>query len=866
MKRTLQLCIGHDAVYKPADTGDDTFVLYNCSNGDLTEPAQIKNSWSRQITLPGTPANDIIFGGMNRHDRATNFRDPGGNGIYFDPSVRTPFQLFDDTGALVDDGYLKLDEIVEQGPDHSYKVTLYGGLGGFLYSLSYDEYGNRRSLADLVYKAHFSEGGAVQDLGFTINYETVRDAWDFLSQNGGPHYLKDNKWDFINFAPCYNGYPSGQFSADKVLVDAQRTGLPFIDGDFHPYGSGRTVLVSLPSKKTEWEVGDLRSYLQRPVLRFGAVLAAIADPENNGGYEVELDETIFDPVLANNGYVWGTWLTLPLLTTMKVHRDPGAATSFAVIVGQNPIPTNVGAATDFRIEVAPKIGAGTGDRYLHTDYGALVVNWIEVKATFYDSHGLAQLVKTVRFGSLVDGNAQPVAQITNVGHFDASGNWTGAPAVFEWSNPEGIGNETYARVDIAVTDGSYVAYGYSDPLPGYVWNDPDDYDDRTAYTDTPQLSGQYNVSGIDGVRSNVPVSAADLLKTEHTPAEYLLSFVKMLGLRLFFDPARKKVTVSDRGYRYAMTPIDLTRRINRGKPLTTTPLAFDKRWYQFGLDYSRGEWAQYYKNKYGFDFGDQRVDTGYDFDAGTKAVMEGVIFRGAVQILERSKFFMQFANGGTYPPGVFLDQGATYDLFDYSGNTKQMPVPFPRVGGTPLNPTYPGFDLFDKPQFHNADNAGYDERDTLILFDGMVSFTSGTYILTDDTQLMMQLNNDTPCWNLASGYSIAEAPHFTRYGRYCLDFGIPAEIPVPDLDPSNWTGIYGMRWRSFIGDRLDVNTRVVRCWVNWDGYQVGPDLLKNFYWFDGAIWSLNKIINYSLTTWDDTECEFIRVQNKINYY
>lgn len=865
MKRTLQLFIGDPPFCHPADTGDDTFVLYNWSNGDLTEPAQIKNSWSRQITLPGTPANDIIFGGMNRHDRATNF-GASGDGIYFDPSVRTPFQLFDDTGALVDDGYLKLDEIVEQGPDHSYKVTLYGGLGGFLYSLSYDEYGNRRTLADLVYKAHFSEGGAVQDLGFTINYETVRDAWDFLSQNGGPHYLKDNKWDFINFAPCYNGYPSGQFSADKVLVDVQRTGLPFIDGDFHPYGGGRDVLVSLPSKKTEWEVGDLRSYLQRPVLRFGAVLAAIADPENNGGYDVELDETIFDPVLANNGYVWGTWLTLPLLTTMKVHRDPGAATSFAVIVGQNTIPTLSGAAMDFRIEVVPKIGAGSGNRYLYAVANETVINWIEVKATFYDTHNVQRLVKTVRFGSLIDANAQPVAMINNVGYFDASGNWTGAPAVFEWSNPDGIGNETYGRVVISVSDGSYISAGYGSPLAGNVWTDPDNVFSFVAYTDTPQCSGQYNTAGIDSVRSNVPVSAADLLKTEHTPAEYLLSFVKMLGLRLFFDPARKKVTVSNRGYHTAMTPIDLTRRINRSKPMTTIPLAFDKRWYQFGLDYSRGEYAQYYKNKYGIDFGAQRVDTGFDFDAGTKAVMEGVIFRGAVQILERSKFFMQFDLGGKYPPGVFLDQGATYDLFDYSGNTKQMTVPIPQYGGTPLNPPHPGFDLFDKPQFHNADNAGYDERDTLILFDGMVSFTSGTYMLTDDTQLMMQLNNDTPCWNLASGYGIAEAPHFTRYGRYCLDFGIPAEIPVPDLDPSNWTGIYGMRWRSFIGDRLDVNTRVVRCWVNWDGYQVGPDLLKNFYYFDGAIWSLNKIINYSLTTWDDTECEFIRVQNKINYY
>lgn len=66
-------------------------------------------------------------------------------------------------------------------------------------------------------------------------------------------------------------------------------------------------------------------------------------------------------------------------------------------------------------------------------------------------------------------------------------------------------------------------------------------------------------------------------------------------------------------------------------------------------------------------------------------------------------------------------------------------------------------------------------------------------------------------------------------------------------------------------DRYDVDTTVLRCKVNLGGMQVGQNLLRNFYWFDNSWWVLNKISNHSLTTYDLTDCEFVRVQDKDNY-
>ena len=60
--------------------------------------------------------------------------------------------------------------------------------------------------------------------------------------------------------------------------------------------------------------------------------------------------------------------------------------------------------------------------------------------------------------------------------------------------------------------------------------------------------------------------------------------------------------------------------------------------------------------------------------------------------------------------------------------------------------------------------------------------------------------------------------------------------------------------------RQAARVRLMSVKVDFGGLQVSQALLQNFYWFDNSLWVLNKIINYSLTTWDDTECEFLKLK------
>ena len=171
---------------------------------------------------------------------------------------------------LLESGYVKLDNVLRHGADIQYAVTLYGGLGGFLYGLSFDAEGNRRTLADLDY---LGTGDPDRELDFTIDAEAVTGAWERLLTN--PSGVSD-LWDVINFAPCYNGVPD-RFGADKALVRPTEIGLPASHAEDSSYTTlNGWALLKMTRNMSEWEVKDLRSYLQRPVLSVRSVLGAIA--------------------------------------------------------------------------------------------------------------------------------------------------------------------------------------------------------------------------------------------------------------------------------------------------------------------------------------------------------------------------------------------------------------------------------------------------------------------------------------------------------------------------------------------------------------------------------------------------------------
>lgn len=310
------------------DLDDNSFILFNYTMEDLSNPTIVKNSFSQQITLKGTPNNNKVFGDIFRLDRKTQLGN-GYHGVEFNALKRTPFKIYNEQNEILESGYVKLNEVVRKKSEVEYKVSLFGGLGEFFYSLMYNEDGSKKSLLDMRYMTLL--GTYTKKPGYihqSSGWGMTQDAWKFLSNPEGYDVnIADNYWcNIINFAPCYNGLPEN-FSADKAVCFR-----PFGNVPSHAYmpidESGKkeqysfkegasSALMVMANPHTEWEMQDLRWYLQRPIISVKAIFDAICDSENNGGYEVVLSSEFFE----NNSLYKEAWITLPLIASEDRQSD-----------------------------------------------------------------------------------------------------------------------------------------------------------------------------------------------------------------------------------------------------------------------------------------------------------------------------------------------------------------------------------------------------------------------------------------------------------------------------------------------------------------------------------------------------------------
>lgn len=154
-----------------------------------------------------------------------------------------------------------------------------------------------------------------------------------------------------------------------------------------------------------------------------------------------------------------------------------------------------------------------------------------------------------------------------------------------------------------------------------------------------------------------------------------------------------------------------------------------------------------------------------------------------------------------------------------------------------------------------------------------------TYTLTDDVAEMNKLNDKQACWLYtdslidASGNQIAikrtSLPQYLPYIEnsnvvsHSLDFGLPKEVYLDNLVYTEDTTVYDRFWKAFYNDQFNIDTKKVTCWVKLD--RVQQEDLRKFYWWNNAIWLLNKVNDYDITNNGTVQCEFVKVQDTANY-
>ncbi len=890
MRRKISLYIDG----RLADLDEQSFILFNYTMDDLSNPTIVKNSFSQQISLPGTPGNNAIFGDAYRLDRKVDYNE-GASGAGFNPSKKTDFAIYNELGEIVESGYCKLDSVVRKGVNVTYKVSLYGGLGSFLYSLSYSEDGRKLTLADLDYLGN----GDPAELDFTINATAITDAWYDLWQI---HQGNDpgTMWAVINFAPAYNGYPEN-FSADKGLLTLPGAGLPdSVGGYSSKSGYG---LVNLANKQDEWAVKDLRSYLQRPVLYFKAFLDAISNPDNNGGYSVDYSDLHNWSIPYNE--MWLTLPTIPSLGSMKQTTGGLSVTMSSTATTGNDVGTfTIGGSVPSGAVVNATLRCKLRFNLSDNTYATLAFDGYDGVRNNNASILFLQMVAYGSDSSIVGGSGvkvinhskqaksaaeacdfTPIFPTDEYTYFDDGDLDRVSANVYEVNNELTFNVEAqdvayyklmvyvYSCHSVRARDGWQHQYsGNGSTSQATLYHSYTTYFQAVSALIVNGSGNVITMTDPDQLRSGARITKQMLLSTSHTPAEYLVSFCKMFGLYFITDTAEKKITILTRNTLYVQETIDLTERVDLSQDVEIEPLVFDSKWYKFALEGVGGAFYDEYLDVEGIEYGIQLVDTGFDFNADVKDLLDGNVFKNAVTILQRSRYWNVIENGATFIPSPFVDSGNTITRWNASDETQDTPISCPPSSATITyyNSSFNGYDadLRCKVQFADSDGKMVDGKDVLLFLNSFDYYAS--FKVTDDLPVMSVVNNGNPCWILDEGAGL-DVPIFSRFNLwgdrtlYSMDFGTPRQLDIPGITYTPEGTLYALAWKKYLTDRYDVNSKVMRCRVDLKGMQVNQELLRKFYYYDGCLWVLNKIINYSLTTFDTIECEFVQVQNDTNY-
>lgn len=396
------------------------------------------------------------------------------------------------------------------------------------------------------------------------------------------------------------------------------------------------------------------------------------------------------------------------------------------------------------------------------------------------------------------------------------------------------------------------------------------------------------------VASDLLITKSSLLKTESTPADFLLSYSKLFGLYFIKDVNSKTITICTRNNFFKDSVVDWSDRIDYDKDLTITPLLFEKKWYKLSLETPDTYYAKKYNKEYDIDYGQKRLNTGYNFNEETEDLYKDNIYENVVTARDTSKYYRNFYTSDNQYAPAFLNDNITYTLYKKvsgelsSGEQELYGANFIDVNKTVEWFTVPGNDVSSKLCLYslNGDEKSLSEISaSLVLFDGYeklldINGNPIKYYITDDLSAMGVLNDGEFCYLYtndeynADGDRIAiEITSIPKYVRYVsssgnithsLDFGLPKEI-YNDLEYNETATIYNKFWDKFYKDLFNVNTRKITCFVKLSDELVNNEALRKFYYFEDSYWILNKIEGYDINSDATTRCEFIKVQDPNNY-
>lgn len=829
----IQLHLNVDGEWVELDQLEGVDFTLNKTFENLLNPADYINSYSKTISIPGTPHNNIVFDNIYRLDSSNR---------NFDATQKTEFYLSYD-GQFITSGYMKVNDITRANNVYVYNITLFGRLGETL-----------QTLMDL----NFADGSLDDPLSDNLKLDRflIQSSWE----NELPRLplLGARDIDIIGFAPDDHGLNTDFDS--KSISDGHKFSTI---GSIINSHSGVTVGDAIVGDGfTERQMAQFRSYHQKPYLYINKLWQIFQRAsEEKCNYKLELDPEWFSN---QNPYYSDLVYTLPDLYKEGVENvevfDLGDTETLRVFpTNGDPSGINIAAwnVLSFNGQTVFNVSEPK-DVELSLDLTQNITACDKTsnlsKIAFSKDNALRSVIR------VVDNATNAVLGTWNAYFADDDTNMT-IP-----DSADMVGIVPVTRVRFSAAEGAMGMWSFQMPVKlkfhadsgfriesaTFFMNTHNPYRGRTIVTPWFDFywSGQTNTSKLlyrnvryntsDPTRTGMRISMAKLFPTEVAPFQVLIDYCKMFGLMMKLDDINKTIIITTRHNWFGdgegingSNFVDWSDKMDASRGFALKPVSFESKFVDLTYDASSDENAKIYLDKYQIQYGAKRISTDYEFDTKSSQLTSGI--KPSI-VISRKMATLAFIRS------VVTNDDAAANI--YAKNHNEV-----YISNLDSNKSA---NVWGNFYFRNP-NQPID----LALGNDVVS-------ITDDDLYQIHTNTFGYTTDPSVTINMTKIPTLSTIsadGQYSIMYDEPREYYSRSVSNPPYTCIYNLLLKEWLDERYYKWNKVLTTY-----FKLSPsDWNTKFVLVDNVLYMVNKIIDYNPSSSEPTKCELVQVHNQPAY-
>lgn len=821
---------------------------------DITNPTSIINDWSKTVSIPFTDNNNEVFGHIYNPDRLTlhTSNESLTTGLYFNPLKKLNFRLEWDSMLLMQ-GYAKMTSVTKSDGKGRYNVTLNGELGKifqemkkitfspFKYKLYEDDF--KYFLDSSDYYNEVLNANLVKDT--EIVYEYV----DKLQRRSNRDYKRNNLINFTlnnNFVENFD-YKSFCGEDDKIKTFEEY----FNEAT---YTSENKTFEEIFGISPESLINDgfnpittneFRATTQIPYIFYNQLFRMYFEKvEQVTGYKVNYDITWFNDfnpywtkyimtlngIFANSTFVDQAFPKVrrsnteynKAFTMVNEYQFTELADDFSDLPTL-PITFQVIFKTETPITNKNALTTADDAQILGEIYNELKEDSKYAVPIYGDVQQFWMKNNPIEEWHEVEWKYKITSPDTITVTFTMQGNWQFLKDIVD-NKP----SATWLRTCIikAGIEGNPFLYNGVPLNYKYV-----DFIADISKTNTNKsiLSNENRVNIFSFWDDTVSIF------------DVILYYLKIFRINLILNDVTKTINLtSSKKYFEDYKILDYTNKLDTSKEFTITPITFDKKYILFNTGEVDTRLHKAYKDKIGYNYGDKRLKTDYNFNDETKKLFETEL-----------KYAISF-NPSNYSI-IGLKPG--YDIY---------------------NPIRGGVSELSLNEFGDDNN----KVSTSFGFIGfyLYTYTNQSLFITDNTESMQK--NECCCYK--NPYELYSSTSEIPIGGYSYvseivmkdvktwfwsTFGTPelSFSNISNFTDSNTFDVFTSVWQNYLDERYNTNNKLVSCYLDIKPFDYCNFEFNNFIKIDNQLYFVNKIYDYDITSNSPTKVDLITVQDLNGY-